>query len=136
MYASVLDFEGKRAVELGTAAVWRGWVVLIGPDGHRPMMPTLKRNLKMHEPLHRKALKHSVFYLKSPQQIALNSPFDFVLTLLAPVDWPSDTWSVDPGDARLVGRSVGRSATSSLITGKNFVKLQSDSLSDTWSTSS
>ncbi|KAK7401942.1 hypothetical protein VNO78_13821 [Psophocarpus tetragonolobus] len=85
-YAQVLDFRGKRAVELGTGCGVAGMgLFLLGLrdlvlTDIAPVMPALKRNLKVNKPILRKALKHSVLYWNNPQQIAaLNPPFDFVI---------------------------------------------------------
>ncbi|KAH1103984.1 hypothetical protein GYH30_037750 [Glycine max] len=85
-YARVLDFQGKRAVELGTGCGVAGMgLYLLGLTDLlltdiAPVMPALKRNLKVNKPILRKALKHSVLYWNNPQQIAaLNPPFDFVI---------------------------------------------------------
>ncbi|XP_027929258.1 protein N-lysine methyltransferase METTL21A isoform X1 [Vigna unguiculata] len=85
-YARVLDFGGKRAVELGTGCGVAGMgLFLLGLTDLvltdiAPVMPALKRNLKVNKPILRKNLKHSVLYWNNAQQIAaLNPPFDFVV---------------------------------------------------------
>lgn len=82
----MLDFEGKRAVELGTGCGVAGMgLYLLGLTDLLltvifPVMPALKRNLKVSKPILRKTLKHSVLYWNNPQQIAaLNPPFDFAV---------------------------------------------------------
>ncbi|XP_020229398.1 EEF1A lysine methyltransferase 3 [Cajanus cajan] len=85
-YAHVLDFKSKRAVELGTGCGVAGMgLYLLGLTDLvltdiAPVMPALKRNLKVNKPILRKALKHSVLYWNNAHQIAaLNPPFDFVI---------------------------------------------------------
>ncbi|KAL2331665.1 hypothetical protein Fmac_019246 [Flemingia macrophylla] len=85
-YATLLDFASKRAVELGTGCGVAGMgLYLLGLTDIvltdiAPVMPALKRNLKVNKPILRKALKHSVLYWNNAHQIAsLNPPFDFVL---------------------------------------------------------
>ncbi|XP_027342095.1 protein-lysine methyltransferase METTL21D [Abrus precatorius] len=85
-YAHILHFAGKRAVEIGTGCGVAGMgLYLLGLTDLvltdiAPVMPALKRNLKVNKPLLRKTLKHYVLYWNNPQQISsLNPPFDFVI---------------------------------------------------------
>lgn len=85
-YARVLNFAGKRAVELGTGCGVAGMgLFLLGLmdlilTDIAPVMPALKRNLKVNKPTLGKSLKYTVLYWNNPQQIsALNPPFDFVI---------------------------------------------------------
>ncbi|KAK7324702.1 hypothetical protein VNO77_28472 [Canavalia gladiata] len=85
-YAQVLDFRGKRGVELGTGCGVAGMgLYLLGLTDLvltdiAPVMPALKRNLKVNKPVLRKILKHFVLYWNNPKQISsLNPPFDFVI---------------------------------------------------------
>ncbi|XP_061363656.1 uncharacterized protein LOC133307206 [Gastrolobium bilobum] len=85
-YAHLLDFRGKRAVELGTGCGVAGMgLYLLGLTDLvltdiGPVMPALKRNLKVNKPVLRKNLKHTILYWNNPHQISsLNPPFDFVI---------------------------------------------------------
>lgn len=85
-YSHLLDFQGKRAVELGTGcgAAGMGFYLLGLTDivltDIAPVMPALKRNLKRNKPVLAKTLKHSILYWNNLDQIkSLNPPFDFVL---------------------------------------------------------
>ncbi|KAK7272395.1 hypothetical protein RJT34_28961 [Clitoria ternatea] len=85
-YSHLLDFRNKRAIELGTGCGVAGMgLYLLGLTDLvltdiAPVMPALKRNLKVNKPLLRKTLKHSILYWNNPSQIAsLNPPFDLVI---------------------------------------------------------
>lgn len=86
-YAQLLDFGGKRAVELGCGCGVAGMgMYLLGLTDIiltdiAPVMPALKRNLKVNKPLLRKNLKYSILYWNNNTQInALNNPpFDLVI---------------------------------------------------------
>ena len=85
-YSSLLDFRGKRAVEIGCGCGVAGMgLYLLGLTDIlltdiSPVMPALKHNIKRNKPILKKALKHSVLYWNNPAQIAaLNPPFDFVI---------------------------------------------------------
>lgn len=85
-YSSLLDFRSKRAVELGAGCGVAGMgLFLLGLTeivltDISPVMPALKRNLKVNKPVLRKNLKHSVLYWNNKDQIqALNPPFDLVV---------------------------------------------------------
>lgn len=85
-YSHLLDFRSKRAVELGTGCGVAGMgLFLLGLTDIvltdiSPVMPALKRNLKVNKRVLGKNLKHSVLYWNNFDQIrALNPPFDFVV---------------------------------------------------------
>ncbi|KAF7805978.1 protein N-lysine methyltransferase METTL21A [Senna tora] len=85
-YSDLLDFRSKRAVELGTGCGVAGMgLYLLGLTDIvltdiAPVMPALKRNLKINKPVLGKNLKHSILYWNNLDQIrALNPPFDFVI---------------------------------------------------------
>lgn len=85
-YSQLLDFRGKRAVELGAGCGAAGMGLhLLGLTDLvltdiSPVMPALKRNLKRNKPALGKALKHSVLYWNRAEQIgALNPPYDVVV---------------------------------------------------------
>ncbi|KAI4333913.1 hypothetical protein L6164_018664 [Bauhinia variegata] len=85
-YSDLLDFRGKRAVELGTGCGVAGMgLFLLGLTDLvltdiAPVMPALKRNLKMNKRVLGKNLKYSILYWNNLDQIrALNPPFDFVI---------------------------------------------------------
>ncbi|XP_057455561.1 uncharacterized protein LOC130746836 [Lotus japonicus] len=85
-YTHLLNFAGKRAVELGCGCGVAGMgLYLLGLTDLvltdiAPVMPALKRNLKVNKPLLRKNLKYSILYWNNASQInALNPPFDLVI---------------------------------------------------------
>ncbi|XP_062150506.1 uncharacterized protein LOC133859199 [Alnus glutinosa] len=85
-YSDLLDFRGKRAVELGAGcgAAGMGFHLLGLTDlvltDIAPVMPALKRNLKRNKPVLAKTLKHSILYWNNPDQIkSLNPPFHYVI---------------------------------------------------------
>ncbi|KAL3754665.1 hypothetical protein ACJRO7_001855 [Eucalyptus globulus] len=85
-YAHLLDFRGKRAVELGTGcgAAGMGLYLLGLADivltDIAPVMPALRHNLKRNKPVLRKTLKTAVLYWNNGDQIkSLNPPFDIVV---------------------------------------------------------
>lgn len=85
-YSSLLDFRGKRAVEIGCGCGAAGMgLYLLGLTDIlltdiSPVMPALKHNIKRNKPVLKKALKYSVLYWNNPAQIAaLNPPFDIVI---------------------------------------------------------
>ncbi|XP_059450386.1 uncharacterized protein LOC132181266 [Corylus avellana] len=85
-YSDLLDFGGKRAVELGAGcgAAGMGFHLLGLTDlvltDIAPVMPALKRNLKRNKPVLAKTLKHSILYWNNPDQIkSLNPPFHYVI---------------------------------------------------------
>lgn len=85
-YSDLLDFRSKRAVELGTGCGVAGMgLYLLGLTDIvltdiAPVMPALKRNLKINKPVLGKNLKHSILYWNNLDQIkALNPPYDFVI---------------------------------------------------------
>ncbi|KAF1886660.1 hypothetical protein Lal_00045895 [Lupinus albus] len=85
-YSHLIDFRSKRAVELGTGCGVAGMgLFLLGLTDIvltdiSPVMPALKRNLKVNKRVLGKNLKHSVLYWNNIDQIrALNPPFDFVI---------------------------------------------------------
>ncbi|KAK4255550.1 hypothetical protein QN277_008537 [Acacia crassicarpa] len=85
-YSDLLDFRSKRAVEIGTGCGVAGMgLYLLGLTDIvitdiAPVMPALKRNLKVNKPVLGKNLKYSTLYWNNSDQIkALNPPFDFVI---------------------------------------------------------
>lgn len=85
-YSRILDFRGKRAVELGAGCGVAGMgLYLLGLTDLvitdiSPVMPALKHNLKRNKPVLGKTLKHSVLYWNRPEQIsALHPPYDVVV---------------------------------------------------------
>ncbi|XP_048127050.1 protein N-lysine methyltransferase METTL21A isoform X1 [Rhodamnia argentea] len=85
-YADLLDFRGKRAVELGAGcgAAGMGLYLLGLADivltDIAPVMPALRHNLKRNKPVLHKTLKTSVLYWNNSDQIkSLNPPFDIVV---------------------------------------------------------
>ncbi|PON44441.1 Lysine methyltransferase, partial [Parasponia andersonii] len=85
-YAQLLDFGSKRAVELGAGCGAAGMgLYLLGLTDVvltdiAPVMPALKRNLKINKPVLAKTLKHSVLYWNNADQIkSLKPPYDVVL---------------------------------------------------------
>ncbi|PON97839.1 Lysine methyltransferase [Trema orientale] len=85
-YAQLLDFGSKRAVELGAGCGASGMgLYLLGLTDVvltdiAPVMPALKRNLKINKPVLAKTLKHSVLYWNNADQIkSLKPPYDVVL---------------------------------------------------------
>lgn len=85
-YSNLLDFRGKRAVELGAGcgAAGMGFHILGLTDlvltDIAPVMPALKHNLKRNKPVLNKTLKHSILYWNNRDQInSLNPPFDYVI---------------------------------------------------------
>ncbi|KAI9086626.1 hypothetical protein K1719_031220 [Acacia pycnantha] len=85
-YSDLLDFRSKRAVEIGTGCGVAGMgLYLLGltdiaVTDIAPVMPALKRNLKVNKPVLGKNLKYSTLYWNNSDQIkALNPPFDFVI---------------------------------------------------------
>lgn len=85
-YSDLLDFRAKRAVELGTGCgVAAMGLFLLGLTDIvltdiAPVMPALKRNLKINKPVLGKNLKYSILYWNNLDQIkALNPPFDIVI---------------------------------------------------------
>ncbi|XP_028807863.1 protein-lysine methyltransferase METTL21D [Neltuma alba] len=85
-YSDLLDFGSKRAVEIGTGCGVAGMgLYLLGLTDIvltdiAPVMPALKRNLKINKPVLGKNLKYSTLYWNNLDQIrALNPPFDFVV---------------------------------------------------------
>ncbi|XP_054814124.1 uncharacterized protein LOC129314659 [Prosopis cineraria] len=85
-YSDLLDFRSKRAVEIGTGCgVASMGLYLLGLSDIvltdiAPVMPALKRNLKINRPVLGKNLKYSTLYWNNLDQIrALNPPFDFVI---------------------------------------------------------
>ncbi|XP_015881277.3 uncharacterized protein LOC107417195 [Ziziphus jujuba] len=85
-YSQLLDFRGKRAVELGAGCGAAGMgLYLLGlrdlvVTDIAPVMPALKHNLKRNKPVLGKTLKHHVFYWNKPEQSdALQPPFNVVV---------------------------------------------------------
>ncbi|KAJ7948371.1 Lysine methyltransferase [Quillaja saponaria] len=85
-YSDLFDFRSKRAVELGTGCGVSGMgLYLLGLTNLvltdiAPVMPALKRNLKINKTVLGKTLKYSVLYWNKLDQIkTLNPPFDFVI---------------------------------------------------------
>lgn len=85
-YTQLLNFTNKRAIELGCGCGVAGMgLYLLGLTDIiltdiAPVMPALKRNLKVNKPLLCKNLKYSILYWNNIDQInALNPPFDFVI---------------------------------------------------------
>ncbi|KZV54213.1 hypothetical protein F511_36781 [Dorcoceras hygrometricum] len=85
-YASLLNFTGKRGVELGTGCgVAAMGLYLLGLHeivltDIAPVMPALKRNLKRNKPVLKKTLKTAQLYWENKEQIKLlKPPFDFVI---------------------------------------------------------
>lgn len=85
-YNNLLNFPTKRAVELGCGCGVAGMgLYLLGLTDIvltdiSPVMPALKKNLKVNKPVLKKNLKYSVLYWNNSSQInALNPPFDFVI---------------------------------------------------------
>lgn len=85
-YSQLLNFQSKRAIEIGTGCGVAGMgLYLLGLNDIvltdiSPVMPALKRNLKRNKPVLSKNIKHSVLYWNNQDQIqALNPPFDFVV---------------------------------------------------------
>ncbi|XP_004487193.1 uncharacterized protein [Cicer arietinum] len=85
-YTHLLNFQNKRAVELGCGCGVAGMgLYLLGLTDIiltdiAPVMPALKRNLKVNKPVLKKNLKYSILYWNNNAQInALNPPFDFII---------------------------------------------------------
>ncbi|XP_010245573.1 PREDICTED: protein-lysine methyltransferase METTL21D [Nelumbo nucifera] len=84
-YVHLLNFSGKRAIELGSGCGPAGMgLSLLGLDiiltDIAPVMPALKRNLKRNKPTLGKNLKYAQLYWNNLNQIkTLNPPFDFVI---------------------------------------------------------
>ncbi|KAI3847168.1 hypothetical protein MKW92_011461 [Papaver armeniacum] len=85
-YTHLLDFSGKKAIELGCGCGPAGMgLFLLGLENIiltdiTPVMPALKRNLKRNKPVLGKNLKISQLYWNNLNQIkTLNPPFDFVI---------------------------------------------------------
>ncbi|XP_073026014.1 uncharacterized protein [Primulina eburnea] len=85
-YASLLNFTGKRGVELGTGCgVAAMGLYLLGLHDIvltdiAPVMPALKRNLKRNKPMLKKSLKTAQLYWENEEQMkSLKPPFDFVI---------------------------------------------------------
>ncbi|OVA11223.1 Nicotinamide N-methyltransferase-like [Macleaya cordata] len=114
-YTHLLNFSGKRAIELGCGCGPAGMgLSLLGLDiiltDISPVMPALKRNLKRNKPILGKTLKTAQLYWNNPNQIkTLNPPFDFVIA----------------ADVVYIEESVGSlvSAMESLVADTGFVLL-------------
>ncbi|XP_073128015.1 uncharacterized protein [Henckelia pumila] len=85
-YASLLNFTGKRGVELGTGCgVAAMGLYLLGLHDIvltdiAPVMPALKHNLKRNKPVLKKNLKTAQLYWENEEQMKmLKPPFDFVI---------------------------------------------------------
>ncbi|KAF8043352.1 LOW QUALITY PROTEIN: hypothetical protein BT93_A1633 [Corymbia citriodora subsp. variegata] len=75
-YAHLVDYRGKRAVELGTGCGAAGMgLYLLGLTDIAPVMPALRHNLKRNKPvLNKTPHRNSSDHIKS-----LNPPFDIVV---------------------------------------------------------
>ncbi|KEH39196.1 putative lysine methyltransferase, S-adenosyl-L-methionine-dependent methyltransferase [Medicago truncatula] len=85
-YTHLLNFQSKRAIELGCGCGVAGMgLYLLGLTDIiltdiPPVMPALKKNLKSNKPVLKKNLKYSILYWNNKDQInAVNPPFDFVV---------------------------------------------------------
>ncbi|KAJ6850996.1 putative protein N-lysine methyltransferase METTL21A [Iris pallida] len=108
-YSHLLDFRNKRAIELGSGCGPAGLgLLLLGLDpilltDIAPVLPALRRNIKLNRPRLPKTPKHHQLYWNNADQIrALNPPFDIVVA--ADVVYMEDSagYLVDAMDA-LVG---------------------------------
>ncbi|RZC46605.1 hypothetical protein C5167_039554 [Papaver somniferum] len=115
-YTHLLNFSGKKAIELGCGCGPAGMgLFLLGLENIiltdiTPVMPALKRNLKRNKPVLGKNLKISQLYWNNLDQIkTLNPPFDFVIA----------------ADVVYIEESVGHlvSAMESLVSDTGFVLL-------------
>ncbi|KAI3859293.1 hypothetical protein MKW98_007674 [Papaver atlanticum] len=115
-YTRLLDFSGKKAIELGCGCGPAGMgLFLLGLENIiltdiTPVMPALKRNLKRNKPVLGKNLKISQLYWNNLNQIkTLNPPFDFVIA----------------ADVVYIEESVGHlvSAMESLVSDTGFILL-------------
>ncbi|KAG6742408.1 hypothetical protein POTOM_053279 [Populus tomentosa] len=85
-YSTLLDFQNRRAIELGTGCGVTGMALyLLGladivlTDIH-PVMPALKHNLKRNKQVLGKMLKTAILYWSNEDQInGVNPPFDYVI---------------------------------------------------------
>lgn len=85
-YSDLLNFHGKRGVELGTGCgvAGMGFYLLGLTDVFltdiAPVMPALKHNLKKNKPVLKKSLKTAQLYWANSAQVkALSPPFDVVI---------------------------------------------------------
>lgn len=85
-YSDLLDFRGKKGIELGTGCGPAGMgLYLLGLTDIiltdiAPVMPALKRNLKKNKPVLNKSLKTAQLYWANAAQMnALSLPFDVVI---------------------------------------------------------
>ncbi|CAI9089309.1 OLC1v1023866C1 [Oldenlandia corymbosa var. corymbosa] len=85
-YADILNFTGKRGIELGAGCgVGAMGLYVLGlkdvvVTDIAPVMPALKHNLKRNKPALKKALKTAQLYWANEAQIqALSPPFDIVV---------------------------------------------------------
>ncbi|XP_026392110.1 protein-lysine methyltransferase METTL21D-like [Papaver somniferum] len=115
-YTHLLNFSGKKAIELGCGCGPAGMgLILLGLENIIltdiiPVMPALKRNLKRNKPVLGKNLKISQLYWNNLNQIkTLNPPFDFVIA----------------ADVVYIEESVGHlvSAMESLVSDTGFILL-------------
>jgi predicted nicotinamide N-methyase len=85
-YTTLLNFQSKRAIELGCGCGVAGMgLYLLGLTDIiltdiAPVMPALKKNLKVNKSTLKKNLKYSILYWNNSVQInSMNPPFDFVI---------------------------------------------------------
>ncbi|XP_045807319.1 protein N-lysine methyltransferase METTL21D-like [Trifolium pratense] len=85
-YTTLLNFQSKRAIELGCGCGVAGMgLYLLGLTDIiltdiAPVMPALKKNLKVNKSILKKNLKYSILYWNNSVQInSMNPPFDFVI---------------------------------------------------------
>ncbi|KAK2999582.1 hypothetical protein RJ639_023017 [Escallonia herrerae] len=85
-YAALLDFRGKRGIELGAGCGAAGMgLFLLGLSDVvltdiAPVMPALRRNLKRNKPVVGRMLKSAQLYWDKPDQFKTMGPvFDFVI---------------------------------------------------------